>query len=154
LNTTGGSTANPAVMARIKEMTLRAATDPSWDFVRTRLEWLMHDKQDVFDDLIAVRKNIYSAPGAAESMRRVLVLQDMEVRVRNLLQPQDWEKIEAETLVLWTTHDPTNGVPEGQRIASLIPHSRFVVMPDCGHWPQFEDAETFNKIHIDFLKNA
>jgi 2-hydroxy-6-oxonona-2,4-dienedioate hydrolase len=154
LNTTGGSTANPAVMARIKELTLRAATDPSWDFVRTRLEWLMHDKQDVFDDLIAVRKNIYSAPGAAESMRRVLVLQDMEVRVRNLLQPQDWAKIEAETLVLWTTHDPTNGVPEGQRIASLIPHSRFVVMPDCGHWPQFEDAETFNKIHIDFLKNA
>jgi 2-hydroxy-6-oxonona-2,4-dienedioate hydrolase len=154
LNTTGGSTANPAVMARIKELTLRAATDPSWDFVRTRLEWLMHDKQDVFDDLIAVRKNIYSAPGAAESMRRVLVLQDMEVRARNLLQPQDWAKIEAETLVLWTTHDPTNGVQEGQRIASLIPRSRFVVMPDCGHWPQFEDAETFNKIHIDFLKNA
>lgn len=151
LNTTGGSTANPAVMSRIKELTLRAATDPSWDFVRSRLEWLMHDKADVYEDLVAVRKNIYSAPDAAEAMRRALILQEMDVRLRNLLQPEDWARISAETLVLWTTHDPTNGVPEGRRIASMIPHSRFVVMEECGHWPQFEDVETFNQIHIDFL---
>lgn len=154
LNTTGGSTANPAVMARIKELTLRAATDPSWDFVRSRLEWLMYDKIDVFEDLVAVRKNIYSAPGAADAMRRALVLQDMDVRVRNLLQPADWASIKAKTLVLWTTHDPTNGVPEGRRIASMIPNSEFVVMEDCGHWPQFEDAETFNRLHIEFLKKS
>ncbi len=24
-------------------------------------------------------------------------------------------------------------------------------MPDCGHWPQYEDAKTFNALHIDFL---
>jgi len=26
-----------------------------------------------------------------------------------------------------------------------------VVMHECGHWPQFEDAETFNRLHINFL---
>jgi 2-hydroxy-6-oxonona-2,4-dienedioate hydrolase len=151
LNTTGGSTADPAVMSRIKELTLRAATDPTWEFVRSRLEWLMHDKQDVFDDLVATRRNIYSAPGAAEAMRRALVLQEMDVRVRNLLTPKDWGSIKAETLVLWTTHDPANGVPEGRRIASMIPRSQFVVMENCGHWPQFEDAAKFDSIHIKFL---
>jgi 2-hydroxy-6-oxonona-2,4-dienedioate hydrolase len=25
------------------------------------------------------------------------------------------------------------------------------VMENCGHWPQYEDTETFNKIHLDFL---
>jgi 2-hydroxy-6-oxonona-2,4-dienedioate hydrolase len=37
LNTTGGSRADPAVMSRLKELTLRAATDPTWDFVKARL---------------------------------------------------------------------------------------------------------------------
>jgi len=25
-------------------------------------------------------------------------------------------------------------------------------MNRCGHWPQFEDAEQFNRLHIDFLR--
>jgi 2-hydroxy-6-oxonona-2,4-dienedioate hydrolase len=25
------------------------------------------------------------------------------------------------------------------------------VMPGCGHWPQYEDAKTFNALHVDFL---
>ena len=29
--------------------------------------------------------------------------------------------------------------------------ARFALMQDCGHWPQFEDADTFNPLHIDFL---
>jgi 2-hydroxy-6-oxonona-2,4-dienedioate hydrolase len=24
-------------------------------------------------------------------------------------------------------------------------------MENCGHWPQYEDTETFNRIHLDFL---
>jgi 2-hydroxy-6-oxonona-2,4-dienedioate hydrolase len=24
-------------------------------------------------------------------------------------------------------------------------------MPGCGHWPQYEDAKTFNRLHLDFL---
>jgi 2-hydroxy-6-oxonona-2,4-dienedioate hydrolase len=151
LNTTGGSRADPAVMSRLKDLTLRAATDPTWEFVRARLEWLMHDKRHVNDDLIATRQAIYSAPGAGEAMKRALTLQEMDVRLRNLLAPSDWSKIGAETLVLWTDHDPTNPVEEGQRIASMIPGAKFAVMTGCGHWPQWEDASTFDALHTAFL---
>jgi 2-hydroxy-6-oxonona-2,4-dienedioate hydrolase len=24
-------------------------------------------------------------------------------------------------------------------------------MEDCGHWPQFEDSATFDRVHLDFL---
>lgn len=154
LNTTGGSRADPQVMSRLKELTLRAATDPSWDFVKARLEWLMHDKRHVNDDLIATRQAIYSAPGAAAAMQRALALQEMDVRVRNLLTPDDWGNIGAETLVLWTDHDPTNPVEEGQRIASMIPGAKFAVMRGCGHWPQWEDAATFDALHLAFLAGS
>jgi 2-hydroxy-6-oxonona-2,4-dienedioate hydrolase len=154
LNTTGGSRADPQVMSRLKELTLRAATDPTWDFVKARLEWLMHDKRHVNDDLIATRQAIYSAPGAAAAMRRALVLQDMDVRVRNLLTPDAWGRIAAETLVLWTDHDPTNPVEEGRRIASMIPGARFAGMNGCGHWPQWEDAPTFDALQVAFLSGG
>ena len=59
--------------------------------------------------------------------------------------------IQAPALVLWTTKDPSGPVTEAQRIASLIPGAKLAVMENCGHWPQYEDTETFNKIHLDFL---
>lgn len=152
LNTTGGSVARPEVMARIKELSQRAADDPTWEFIKARLEWLMADKSRVTDDLIATRQAIYAADGFKQAMRNALVLQDMEIRKRNLLSEDDWTRIVAPTLVLWTTHDPTNPVDEGRRIASMIPGAAFAVMEHCGHWPQFEDAGTFNRLHIDFLR--
>lgn len=80
-----------------------------------------------------------------------MVLQDMDTRVRNLMRPEDYARIKAPTLVLWTSDDPTADVSEGRRIASMIPGALFTVMDGCGHWPQFEDAETFNRLHLDFL---
>jgi 2-hydroxy-6-oxonona-2,4-dienedioate hydrolase len=84
-------------------------------------------------------------------MRRALVLQEMEIRQRNLLTDADWARIQAPTLVLWTSHDPTAPVAQGRRVAELIPGAKFVVMEDCGHWPQYEDPQTFDRIHLDFL---
>ena len=35
--------------------------------------------------------------------------------------------------------------------SEMIPGARFEVMQGCGHWPQYEDPKTFNRLHIDFL---
>ena len=152
LNTAGGSRADPAVMARIKSLSTQAAEDPSWDFIRARVQWLMADPAHATDDLIACRQAIYSQPGYKEAMRHTLVLQEPQVRERNLIRPDDYGRIQAPTLVLWTSHDPTADLTEGRRIADMIPGARFIVMQDCGHWPQWEDAGTFDRIHIDFLR--
>ena len=121
------------------------------ELAQPRWYGIRHDV-DVTEDLIATRQAVYSSPGFNVAMRNALVLQEMDIRTRNLLSDDDWRRIVAPTFVLWTTHDPTNPVAEGQRIADLIPGSKFVVMEHCGHWPQFEDAKTFNALHIDFLQ--
>ncbi len=151
LNTAGGYTAFPEVMERIKKVTLAAVQNPSWETVKARLEFLMADKRSVTDDLVAVRLAIYQQPGFAKTMERILCLQEMGIRRRNMIDADDYRRIGAPTLVLWTTHDPTAPAKIGEEIASFIPNSRFVLMKDCGHWPQFEDAETFNRLHLDFL---
>lgn len=151
LNTCGGATLNPEVMQRIKTLTMAAASDPTWETVKARLEWLMADPATVTDDLVACRQAIYQQPGMRDAMERVMCLQEMEIRRRNNLTDEDWAAIRTETLVLWTDKDPTAAVNVGEKLARLIPNSRFALMTDCGHWPQFEDPTTFNKLHLDFL---
>lgn len=151
LNTAGGSQADPVVMEKLKTLSMRAATDPSWEFIKARVEWLMADKSKAYDDLVAARQAIYQQPDMAQAMKHNMILQEMEVRKRNLMLPEDYARIQAPTLVLWTSDDPTADVSEGRRIASMIPGALFTVMEGCGHWPQFEDAETFNRIHLNFL---
>lgn len=151
LNTAGGSQADPVVMKRIIALSMAAAEDPTWETVQARIKWLMADQSKDYDDLVASRQRIYRQPGFVAAMRDIMALQDPEIRARNLLGPAEYGSITAPTLVLWTSDDPTAAVPEGRRMASMIPGARFEVMPGCGHWPQYEDAKTFNRLHLDFL---
>lgn len=151
LNTAGGWTAHAEVMERIKRLSMEAVRDPNPARIRSRLEFLMHDASKVNDDLVETRRAIYSQPGFVDVMEKILCMQEMDVRRRNMFSDDDTGRIAAPTLVLWTSHDPTATPEEGKRIASLLPDSRYEVMNGCGHWPQFEDPETFNSIHLDFL---
>ena len=151
LNTAGGWTAHPEVMARIRKLSNEAASDPTWARIRTRLEFLMYDKATVSDDLIETRRAIYAQPDFGETMARIMCLQDMEIRRPNMITEAQYRAIDKPTLVVWTSHDPTATPAEGKEIADMIPGAKYVVMNQCGHWPQFEDPALFNKLHIDFL---
>ena len=151
LNTAGGSQADPEVMKRIITLSMAAAENPSWETVQARIKWLMADKSKGYDDIVASRQRVYRQPGFVGAMRDIMALQDPEIRQRNLIRPDDYGAITAPTLVLWTSDDPTADVGEGRRISEMIPGARFEVMAGCGHWPQYEDPKTFNRLHIDFL---
>lgn len=151
LNTAGGSQADPDVMKRIITLSMAAAENPSWETVQARIKWLMADKSKGYDDIVAARQRIYRQPGFADAMRDIMALQDPDIRARNLLGSAEYGAITTPTLVVWTSDDPTADVAEGKRIASMIPGARFEVMPGCGHWPQYEDAQTFNRLHLEFL---
>jgi 2-hydroxy-6-oxonona-2,4-dienedioate hydrolase len=151
LNTAGGSQADPEVMQRIITLSMAAAENPTWETVQARIKWLMADKSKDYADLVASRQRVYRQPGFVAAMRDIMALQDPEIRARNLLGSNEYASITAPTLVLWTSDDPTADVAEGRRIASMIPGARFEVMTGCGHWPQYEDPKTFNRLHLDFL---
>jgi 2-hydroxy-6-oxonona-2,4-dienedioate hydrolase len=151
LNTAGGWTAHPEVMARLKALSNEAAQDPSWERIRARLQFLMFDKGRVTDDLIETRRAIYAQPGFADTMRRIMCLQEMEIRLPNMISEPQYRSIRSPSLVVWTSHDPTATPEEGRQISQMIPNCRFAVMNECGHWPQFEDAEQFNRLHLNFL---
>jgi 2-hydroxy-6-oxonona-2,4-dienedioate hydrolase len=151
LNTASAEKISPKALEALRASTLAAVEDPDWDRVRSRLEWLMRRPADVHDDLVASRQRIYRRPDMAAGIHHLLCLHTIEARQRSALKAEEWGALKAPTLVLWTSHDPTSTVEVGRELAALIPGSRFEVMQECGHWPQFEDSETFNRLSIDFL---
>ncbi len=151
LNTPGGLTADPAVMARVRDLSLAAVEHLSRESVRKRLEWLMHDPASVTEELVDLRYAIYAQPGFLDTMRHIVCLQDIEIRRRNMLDETTLRTITAPTLVVWTSHDPSGAVEVGERFARAIPNARLTVIDKAGHWPQFEQAEEFNALQIAFL---
>lgn len=151
LNTAGGLNTDEQVMQRVYNVTMNAVRNASHESVRKRLEWLVHDPADVSQDLVELRHAIYTQPGFAQAMEHILCLQFMEVRMRNVLSDESLARIRSKTLVIWTDHDPTAPVATGERFAKAIPDARLVVMSDCAHWPQWEKADEFNALHLDFL---
>jgi 2-hydroxy-6-oxonona-2,4-dienedioate hydrolase len=154
LNTPGGTMATPEVMERIRSLSQAAADDPTPERIRARLEWLMADPASVTDELVAVRRGIYSRPGFAESMRHILCLQDPEVRRRNLITDEELAAITAPTLVIWTSDDPSGPAKAGLDMAERIAGARFQLIEDAGHWPQWEQQQLFDRVVTEFLEGV
>lgn len=57
----------------------------------------------------------------------------------------------APTLIVWGSHDPIVPASHGYAAQKLIPNSRVQIMDRCGHIPQVERPEEFNKLVLDFL---
>jgi 2-hydroxy-6-oxonona-2,4-dienedioate hydrolase len=151
LNTPGGTMATPEVMERIRSLSQAAADDPSEERIRARLEWLMADPRSVTDELVAIRRAVYARPGFAASMRHILCLQDPGIRRRNMVTDDDLAAITAPTLVVWTSDDPSGPARAGLDMAQRIADASFRLIEGAGHWPQWEQAETFNGIMLEFL---
>ena len=148
----GGNKANPEVMARIKTSTTEAVLTDDRALTRQRLELLMFDPaKDVSDELVEVRHRIYHEPDFQQNLSNLLCLQEMDIRTRNLLTPDDLGRIGAPTLVVWGTNNPFGDVPEAKALHDAVRGSTLEIFPDCGHWPQHEHAERYNDLSIRFL---
>ncbi|MFC9978368.1 alpha/beta fold hydrolase [Gordonia sp. NPDC127522] len=150
LNTPGGTMATPEVMERIRSLSQAAADDPQPATVRARLEWLMADPSSVTDELVAIRRGIYSQPGFADSMKHILCLQNPTIRARNIVSG-DLPSISTPALVVWTSDDPSGPAGEGMRMAEEMPNGEFQLISNAGHWPQWEQTEVYNKCLVEFL---
>lgn len=152
----GGTKANPEVMARIRLSTTRAVTDDDIAMTRQRLDLLMHDPaSNVSDELVEVRHRIYHQPAFVANIAHLLCLQSMEIRQRNLLTPDTLAKLAGiPTLIIWGMENPFGDVPEARKMHADIPGSRLELFEQCGHWPQFEQAERYNALALAFLNSV
>jgi 2-hydroxy-6-oxonona-2,4-dienedioate hydrolase len=129
----------------------RAVAEPTDAIIRGVIAKLVRNPARITDDIVAVRKATYSAPGAVQAMAHVLVLQKPDVRVRNNIPEADWRKIAAPTLVIASVDDKNIWLDTAYKLAEIMPDVRLVEMKDVNHWPHFEEPEIFNALSLSFL---
>jgi 4,5:9,10-diseco-3-hydroxy-5,9,17-trioxoandrosta-1(10),2-diene-4-oate hydrolase len=119
-------------------------------FIRT---YLVYDGTTVPEDLIDLRYRasidpevIGDPPLRRPSGLRTLWRMDLtrDRRLRALSTP---------TLVLWGREDKVNRPAGGPMLFNLLPNAQLVMTPHTGHWMQWERAELFNRLVIDFLES-
>ena len=81
-----------------------------------------------------------SGPTALRTLWRMDLTRDK--RLKHLQTP---------TLVLWGRDDKVNRPSGGPMLANLLPNAELVMTSRTGHWVQWERAELFNRMAIDFL---
>jgi pimeloyl-ACP methyl ester carboxylesterase len=143
-------------LSELRRLTAEFVADPSRDAVRRRMEWLFFDPaKDLSEELVDIRWVMYQRGQA------IKVLSDANQRLSGQvthdpapLTPERLAELRHEVLFLWTSHNPTTTAATARRAAAYVPRSHFALMEKCGHWPQWEDAATFNGHVRSFLAPA
>jgi 2-hydroxy-6-oxonona-2,4-dienedioate hydrolase len=141
------------------ERTRRATGELTREAVRARLAWLMYEpEKSVTDELVDVRYAVYTQPARAAIISRItqLIAGGLldDAWVEKYSNPDDMRGIACPVLVMWTRHNPGLTVENAETGMKEIADARMVVFENSGHWPQWEESERYNKIHLDFLTAA
>jgi 2-hydroxy-6-oxonona-2,4-dienedioate hydrolase len=74
-----------------------------------------------------------------------------EAGERGTLTEQEVRSVKAPALILWGKYDELANPAGADRLARAIPGSQKVIIDNCGHLPQLEKADEFNRLVRDFL---
>ena len=58
------------------------------------------------------------------------------------------------TLIVWGGHDSIIPIEHGRDADRALPHSRFEVFEDAGHYPHCEAPERFVRVVTDFVRST
>ncbi|MEU4155434.1 alpha/beta fold hydrolase [Actinoplanes sp. NPDC026670] len=130
---------------------------PSRDKLRSFLrDYLVFDPSGVPDELIDLRYQASIDPevianpplrrpaGAAKALRTLRRMDFTRDRARVARCP-------VPTLVVWGAEDKVNRPSGGPWLAHTMPHCDLYLLARTGHWVQYEQADRFNTLLLDWL---
>ncbi|MER1996558.1 MAG: alpha/beta hydrolase [Arthrobacter sp.] len=151
LSAPGGQVMPPSAIGKTRSVSRNAVEDPTFENVLARLQVVIHDPALITDELVQMRRAVYSREGFATSMSHILALQNPEIRFRNRVSVEDYAALTVPALLVWTDHEPSGGVETGEEFAAAIPDGELLLIRNAAHWPQWEDPQAFNERALDFL---
>lgn len=64
------------------------------------------------------------------------------------------DKITATTLIVWGKQDAVPPGDQARFAKERIPNSQLYIFDHCGHMPNFEKPEEFNRLVLEFLSKT
>jgi 2-hydroxy-6-oxonona-2,4-dienedioate hydrolase len=151
VTTTSGSL-SPAGSAASQTLAQKHAADlreyePSMDNMRKLTFGTIHNKNLVTEELVRERYEMstgknYDAQVARRSAAKQRPVYD------------ELGKLRVKSLLLWGNNDAGVSVERGVELFQRIPGAEFHLFDNCAHWVQWDQADRFNRLVVDFLKGA
>jgi len=114
------------------------------DETREFFRILFHDKSLVTEKMVDEQLTL--------RLRAAFTITKMqEAGERGSLSEQEVRAVKAPTLVVWGKYDELANPAGADRLEKTIAGARKVIVDNCGHMPQLERADEFNRIVRDFL---
>ena len=138
----GGSLTNPprsSKLIRMQNGTTLAAT-------REYFELMFYDKSRVTDQI--VRDNYIRRLRVAYTIDK---MQESRAKGIALMSEEQARGIAVPTLILWGKHDELLKPSDAAMLDRAIRDSRLVLIDECGHIPQVEQPQEFNRLVREFL---
>lgn len=114
---------------------------------------LFHRPPPFADEFLSELRRVQALPGsrqaALRSIRSGVNLGGLR-KERLILDRLPW--LEAPVLTVWGENDRVLPVEHASAVRAVLPSSRVVIYPECGHWPQMERAAEFNRLVIRFVQ--
>ena len=71
---------------------------------------------------------------------------------RGTLTEEQVRGVKTPTLIVWGKYDELANPAGAERLERTIPGAKKVILDNCGHMPQLEKADEFNRIVREFLR--
>jgi 2-hydroxy-6-oxo-6-phenylhexa-2,4-dienoate hydrolase len=144
----GPSIFQPQLGEGVKRM-FKLYTQPSYANFEAMLEVFVYEPGAITEELRQGRwNNIESNPNHLKNF----------VESAKLCPVSRWDltarfnEISHKTLITWGRDDRFVPLDHGLRMINTFQDARLHVLPKCGHWAQWEHADEFNRLVIEFLK--
>lgn len=122
--------------------------NPSMESLRRMIDVFVYDRASVTEELIQERFNSMMRDDGIHLKNWV---KSMSAAALADLSPH-FPRIKAKTLCTWGRDDRFLPLDHGLKLIFGIPDARLHVFSRCGHWAQWEKADEFNRLVLDFLK--
>jgi pimeloyl-ACP methyl ester carboxylesterase len=116
--------------------------------------WILRDSSSIDDEWLAEAATVLRTPGVRENALRIA---RMGVSLRGQRREmfadlhRELAGMEVPTLIIWGRRDPVVPVAHANAARELIPRAQVRIMEGCGHMPQLERPDEFNRLVLDFL---
>lgn len=140
----------PVPTAGIQSLT-RFYDDPGLPALKEFIDLLVYDPSTVTEDLMQERLAQAMDP---DTRKFYPIFRGPKPTSPTIdLWRERLDRLPQETLFIWGREDRVNVLEGGFLLARQIPNARFMMMPKCGHWAQWEKADEFNRLVYDFLSH-
>jgi 2,6-dioxo-6-phenylhexa-3-enoate hydrolase len=123
--------------------------NPSLEGLKKMIQVFVYDPSFMTEELIQQRYNAMMEhpehlQNFVKSMAGPGVISDLSMRLGDIKAP---------SLIVWGRDDRFVPLDHALKFVWGIPEARLHIFSHCGHWCQFEHADDFNRLVIDFLEN-